>query len=117
MKTKRDFWRLIGLSYLLIFSGIILLYIIEENTQFEIYLSIGVMVLEVSGIITIVKAQKIFRSLDDKSIYPKQFDFLNRMAVKLHSDRKKSNIVIVIAIIVGILMGIFSVLYKEGLLF
>ena len=60
MKTKRDFWRLIGLSYLLIFSGIILLYIIEENNPFEIYLLIGVIVLEVSGLITIVKAQGYF---------------------------------------------------------
>ena len=37
MKTKRDFWRLIGLSYLLIFSGIILLYIIEENTRLTLF--------------------------------------------------------------------------------
>ena len=73
MKTKRDFWRLVGLSYLLIFSGIILLYIIEENNPFEIYLLIGVIVLEFSGLITIVKALKIFRSLDDKSVYRKQF--------------------------------------------
>ena len=116
MKTKRDFWRLIGLSYFLIFSGIILLYIIKENTPFEIYLLIGVIVLEVSGLITIVKALKIFRSLEDKSVYPKQFDFLNRMAVKLLSDRKKSNIVVVTAIIVGLLIGILVALYKEGLL-
>ena len=40
MKTKKDFWRLIGLSYLLIFSGIFLLYI-AEDTQFEIYLLVG----------------------------------------------------------------------------
>ena len=116
MKTKRDFWRLIGLSYLLIFSGIILLYIIEENTPFEIYLLIGVIVLEVSGLITIVKALKIFRSLEDKSVYPKQLDFLNRIAVKLHSDRKKSNLAVGTAIIVGILIGILGALYKEGLL-
>ena len=116
MKTKRDFWRLIGLSYLLIFSGIILLYITEENTPFQIYLLIGVIVFEVSGLITIVKALKIFRSLEDKSIYPKQLDFLNRIAVKSHSDRKKSNIVVGTAIIVGILIGILGALYKEGLL-
>ena len=116
MKTKKGFWRLIGLSYLLIFSGIILLYIIKKNTPFEIYLLIGVIVLEVSGLITIVKALKIFRSLEDKSVYPKQFDFLNRIAVKLYSDRKKSNIAVGTAIIVGILIGILGALYKEGLL-
>tara|TARA_B100000886_G_scaffold228117_1_gene159065 strand:+ start:3919 stop:4245 length:327 start_codon:yes stop_codon:yes gene_type:complete len=108
---------LIGLSYLLIFSGIILIYIIEEDTQIEIYFLIGVIVLEISGLITIVKALKIFRSLEDKSVYPKQLDFLNRMAVKLHSDRKKSNIVVGIAIIVGFLTGIIIILYKERLLF
>ena len=68
MKTKKGFWRLIGLSYLLIFSGIILLFIIEEDTQIEIYFLIGVIVLEISGLITIVKALKIFRSLEDKSV-------------------------------------------------
>ncbi len=108
---------MIGLSYLLIFSGIILIYIIEEDTQIEIYFLIGVIVLEISGLITIVKALKIFRSLEDKSVYPKQLDFLNRMAVKLHSDRKKSNIVVGIAIIVGFLTGIIIILYKERLLF
>ena len=108
---------MIGLSYLLIFSGIILIYIIEEDTQIEIYFLIGVIVLEISGLITIVKALKIFRSLEDKSVYPKQLDFLNRMAVKLHSDRKKSNIVVGIAIIVGFLIGIIIILYKERLLF
>ena len=60
MKTKKDFWRLIGLSYLLIFSGIFLLYI-AEDTQFEIYLLVGVMVLEVSGLIVIWKALEVFR--------------------------------------------------------
>ena len=39
------------------------------------------------------------------------------MAVKLHSDRKKSNIVVGIALIVGILIGILGSLNKEGLLF
>ena len=74
MKTKKDFWRLIVLSYLLIFSGIFLLYI-AEDTQFEIYFLIGVMFLEVSGIIVIWKALRVFRSLKDKSVYPKQLDF------------------------------------------
>ena len=93
MKTKKDFWRLIVLSYLLIFSGIFLLYI-AEDTQFEIYFLIGVMFLEVSGIIVIWKALRVFRSLKDKSVYPKQLDFLNKIAVKLYSDKKTSNIVL-----------------------
>ena len=116
MKTKKDFWRLIGLSYLLIFSGIFLLYI-AENTQFEIYLLVGVMVLEVSGLIVVWKALEVFRSLKDKSVYPKQLDFLNKIAIKLYSDKKKSNIVFGVAICVGVLIGVLFVLYEEGLLF
>jgi len=116
MKTKKDFWRLIGLSYLLIFSGIFLLYI-AEDTQFEIYLLVGVMVLEVSGLIVIWKALEVFRSLKDKSVYPKQLDFLNKIAIKLYSDKKKSNIVFGAAITVGVLIGVLVVLYEEGLLF
>jgi len=116
MKTKKDFWRLIGLSYLLIFSGIVLLYI-AEDTQFEIYLLVGVMVLEVSGLIVVWKALEVFRSLKDKSVYPKQLDFLNKIAIKLYSDKKKSNIVFGVAISVGVLIGVLLVLYEEGLLF
>ena len=116
MKTKKDFWRLIGLSYLLIFSGIFLLYI-AEDTQFEIYLLVGVMVLEVSGLIVVWKSLEVFRSLKDKSVYPKQLDFLNKIAIKLYSDKKKSNIVFGVAISVGVLIGVLFVLYEEGLLF
>ena len=116
MKTKKDFWRLTGLSYLLIFSGIFLLYI-AEDTQFEIYLLVGVMVLEVSGLIVVWKALEVFRSLKDKSVYPKQLDFLNKIAIKLYSDKKKSNIVFGVAISVGVLIGVLFVLYEEGLLF
>ena len=116
MKTKKDFWRLIGLSYLLIFSGIFLLYI-AEDTQFEIYLLVGVMVLEVSGLIVVWKALEVFRSLKDKSVYPKQLDFLNKIAIKLYSDKKKSNIVFGVAISVGVIIGVLFVLFEEGLLF
>ena len=116
MKTKKDFWRLIGFSYILIFSGIFLLYI-AEDTQFEIYLLVGVMVLEVSGLIVIWKALEVFRSLKDKSVYPKQLDFLNNIAKKLYSDKKTSNIVFVVAITFGLLIGVLVVLLKDGLLF
>ena len=93
-----------------------LLYI-AEDTQFEIYLLVGVMVLEVSGLIVVWKALEVFRSLKDKSVYPKQLDFLNKIAIKLYSDKKKSNIVFGVAISVGVLIGVLFVLYEEGLLF
>ena len=73
-ENKKRFLEVDRLSYLLIFSGIFLLYI-AENTQFEIYLLVGVMVLEVSGLIVVWKALEVFRSLKDKSVYPKQLDF------------------------------------------
>ena len=117
MKTKKDFWRLIGLSYFFIFSGILLLYFTEENSEFEIYQLVGVIILEITGLIVIWKALQVFRSLEDKSVYPKQLDFLNKIAVKLYSEKKKSNLVFGIAIFVGILIGAISVLYKEGILF
>ena len=117
MKTKKDFWRLMGLSYALIFSGILLLYFTEENTEFEIFMLVGVVFLEVMGLIVVFKALKVFRSLKDKSVYPKQLNFLNKIAVKLYSDKKKSNLVIGIAIFVGLLVGALSALYKEGVLF
>jgi len=117
MKTKKDFWRLTGLSYALIFSGILLLYFTEENTEFEIFMLVGVVFLEVMGLIVVFKALKVFRSLEDKSVYPKQLDFLNKIAVKLYSEKKKSNLVIGIAIFVGVLIGVLSVLYKDGVLF
>ena len=74
-------------------------------------------VLEVSGLIVVWKALEVFRSLKDKSVYPKQLDFLNKIAVKLYSDKKKSNIVFGVAISVGVLIGVLFVLYEEGLLF
>ena len=117
MKTKKDFWRLIGLSYFFIISGILLLYFTEENSEFEIYQLVGVIILEITGLIVIGKALQVFRSLEDKSVYPKQLDFLNKIAVKLYSEKKKSNLVFGIAIFVGVLIGAISVLYKEGILF
>jgi hypothetical protein len=117
LKTKKDFWRLIGISYLLIFSGILLLYFTEENSELEIYQLVAVILLEITGLIVIRKALKVFRSLEDKSVYPKQLDFLNKIAVKLYSEKKKSNLVFGIAIFVGVLIGVLSVLYKDGVLF
>ena len=37
MKTKKDFWKTVLVAYLLIFLGIIILLITDENNPFEIY--------------------------------------------------------------------------------
>ena len=106
MKTKKDFWRTMISAYSLIFFGILILYIVDDDNPFKIYFLLGAIVIEVSSIGVIVKALKIYRSLEDKSIYPKQLDFLNRLAIKLYSDKKTSNKVISIALIFGALIGV-----------
>ena len=106
MKTKKDFWRTMISAYLLIFLGILILFIVDDDNPFEIYILLGAIVIEVSSIVVIVRALKIYRSLEDKSIYPKQLDFLNRLAIKLYSDKKTSNKVISIALIFGALIGV-----------
>ena len=106
MKTKKDFWRTMIGAYLLIFLGILILFIVDEDNPFEIYFLLGAIVTEVSSIFIILRALRIYRSLEDKSIYPKQLDFLNRLAIKLYSDKKTSNKVISIALIFGALIGV-----------
>ena len=117
MKTKKDFWETVIYAYVAIISGVIILLASPSNSKSKIYFLLAVIILEVLGIIIIQKALKIYRSLDDKSIYPKQLDFLNKIAVKLYSDKKKSNIVFGIAITFGVVIGVLAVLYQEGSLF
>lgn len=93
-------------AYLLGFLGIVILYIVDEDNPFKIYLLLGAIVIEVSSMVVILRGLKIYRSLEDKSIYPKQLDFLNRLAIKLYSDKKTSNKVISIALIFGALIGV-----------
>jgi len=106
MKTKKDFWRTIVIAYILILLGISILFFVDRDNPFEIYLLLGTIVIEVLAIIIIVRALRIYRSLEDKSVYPKQLDFLNRLAIKLYSDKKTSNIVMLIAGIVGGIIGV-----------
>ena len=105
MKTKKDFWKTVLIAYLLIFSGVIILLITDENNPFEIYFLLGVIV--------IGRALKIYRSLEDKSIYPKKLDFLNKLAMKLYSDKKTSDKVITIAILIGATIGFVIGFYSE----
>lgn len=117
MKTKKDFWRLTLFTYLFIFSGLILLFSIEEDSQFEIYFLVGVIILEVSGLVIGYRALNVYHSLDDKSVYPKQLDFINRLNEKIHTSKKQSKLIYVIAIVVGALIGFLSEIYGEGLPF
>ena len=105
MKTKKDFWKTVIYAYVAIISGVIILLAIPSDSKAKIYFLLAVIILEVLGIIIIQKALKIYRSLDDKSIYPKQLDFLNRLASKLYSDKKTSNIVMIVALLIGGFIG------------
>ena len=111
MKTKKDFWKTIIYAYVAIISGVIILLASPSDSKSKIYFLLAVIILEVLGIIIIQKALKIYRSLDDKSIYPKQLDFLNRLASKLYSDKKTSNIVMFVALIIGGFVGVIIGLY------
>tara|TARA_Y100000389_G_C17266024_1_gene415486 strand:+ start:134 stop:469 length:336 start_codon:yes stop_codon:yes gene_type:complete len=105
MKTKKDFWRKIVSAYILILLGIFILFFMDRDNPFEIHLLLGAIVIEVLALNIIVRALRIYRSLEDKSIYPKQLDFLNSLAIKLYSE-KTSNIVMLIAVIVGGIIGV-----------
>mgnify|MGYP003326342940 CR=1 FL=1 len=105
MKTKKDFWKTVIYAYVAIISGVIILLASPSDSKSKIYFLLAVIILEVLGIIIIQKALKIYRSLDDKSIYPKQLDFLNRLASKLYSDKKTSNIVMIVALLIGGFIG------------
>ena len=111
MKTKKDFWKTVIYAYVAIISGVIILLASPSDSKAKIYFLLAVIILEVLGIIIIQKALKIYRSLDDKSIYPKQLDFLNRLASKLYSDKKTSNIVMIVSLLIGVFIGVIIGLY------
>lgn len=111
MKTKKDFWETVIYAYVAIISGVIILLASPSDSKSKIYFLLAVIILEVLGIIIIQKALKIYRSLDDKSIYPKQLDFLNRLASKLYSDKKTSNIVMIVSLLIGGFIGVIIGLY------
>ena len=111
MKTKKDFWKTVIYAYVAIISGVIILLASPSDSKSKIYFLLAVIILEVLGIIIIQKALKIYRSLDDKSIYPKQLDFLNRLASKLYSDKKTSNIVMIVSLLIGVFIGVIIGLY------
>ena len=111
MKTKKDFWKTVIYAYVAIISGVIILLASPSDSKSKIYFLLAVIILEVLGIIIIQKALKIYRSLDDKSIYPKQLDFLNRLTSKLYSDKKTSNIVMIVALLIGGFIGVIIGLY------
>jgi len=51
MKTKKDFWRTIVIAYILILLGISILFFVDRDNPFEIYLLLGTIVIEVLAII------------------------------------------------------------------
>lgn len=110
MKTKKDYWRTILYAYILIILGILLLFFKIETLPI-IPQMIAVIVLGLLGVYILFKAIKIYQVLDDKNIYPSQLDFLNKMAFKFYGDKKRARTTLIIAIIVGIILGVFLAPY------
>ena len=106
MKTKNDYWRNILYGYCFIIIGLILLFF-RINTLPEIPQLFGVLILSGIGMYFIIKAVKIYQGLEDKKIYPSQLDFLNKLAFKLYSDKKKFRKTFIVATIVGLTLGVF----------
>ena len=48
MKTKKDFWMTVVLAYILILSGIIMLYFIWDNKETELYVLLAIIVVEIA---------------------------------------------------------------------
>lgn len=106
MKTKNDYWRNIFYGYCFIIIGLILLFF-RINTLPEIPQLFGVLIFSGIGMYFIIKAVKIYQGLEDKKIYPSQLDFLNKLAFKLYSDKKKFRKTFIVATIVGLTLGVF----------
>jgi len=106
MKTKNDYWRNVLYAYCFIIIGLILL-IFRINTLPEIPQLFGVLIFTGIGMYFVIKAVKIYQELEDKKIYPSQLDFLNKLAFKLYSNKKKSRKTFIVATIVGLTLGVF----------
>ena len=112
MKTKNDYWRNILYAYCFIIIGLILLFF-RINTLPEIPQLFGVLIFSGIGMYFLIKAVRIYQELEDKKIYPSQLDFLNKLAFKLYSYKKKFRKTFIVATIVGITLGVFLGYYME----
>ena len=106
MKTKNDYWRNILYAYCFIILVIILLFF-RIKTLPEIPQLFGVIIFCGIGMYFVIKAVKIYQGLEDKKIYPSQLEFLNKLAFKLYSNKKKFRTTFFVSIIIGLIIGIF----------
>ena len=105
MHTKKDYWIQILIAYIFLAIGIV---IIKFFKDFSL---LGLLFLGFS-LLWIIKAVKVFRSLKDKNVYPKKFIQLNHWA-KWSLDPKRFRYVFLISLLLGAIIGILIVLYKN----
>ena len=103
MRSKKDYWIQILIAYVFLAIGLVIL------SQFKGYHLFAIPFLGFA-MVCIFKAVKIFRSLKDKNVYPKNFIFLNRW-VQWSLDPKRFKYVFLISIFVGGIIGILVALY------
>ena len=102
MHTKKDYWIQLLIVYLFLTIAFVILFQFKGYHLFAIPF-IGL------AMVWIFKAVKIFRSLDDKNIYPKKLHFLNLWA-QWSLDAKRFKYVFLISILLGAVIGYFLVL-------
>ena len=103
MRTKKDYWIQLLMVYVFLTIAFVILFQFKGYHLFAIPF-IGL------AFLWIFKAVKIFRSLDDKNIYPKKLNFLNLFA-KWSLEAKRFKYVFLISILFGAVIGYFLVLY------
>ena len=105
MYTKKDYWIQILIAYIFLVIGIVIIKFFKEYSLLAL-LFLGLTLL------WIIKAVKVFRSLKDKNVYPKKFIQLNHWA-KWSLDPKRFRYVFLISLLLGAIIGILIVLYKN----
>ncbi len=99
MYTKKDYWTQILIAYLFLAIGLVIVsQFLGKGYSLFAFPFLGL------AMVWIFKAVKIFRSLEDKNVYPKKFTFLNRWA-QWSLDSKRFKYVFLISILIGGIIG------------
>ena len=104
-KTKRDYWNQIINSFVFLMISKVILYI-----DLSLIFLIMVFPLTALSLYFTFRAVKIFRTLEDKNLYPQKLNFLNRWA-KYSLDKKRFKYFFIIFFSIGILIGYLAATY------
>ena len=104
-KTKRDYWNQIIISFVFLMISIVILYL-----DLSLIFLIMVFPLTALSLYFTFRAVKIFRTLEDKNLYPQKLNFLNSWA-KYSLDKKRFKYFFIIFFSIGILIGYLAATY------